>query len=249
MLDIKARQKANVIILDLIGRVDVDSANLIEIVGQCIRDGYTDILCNLESVETIDYMGISALVIAYKEVVNNKGRMKFASVPVHLKNIFGVAGLDRVIDIYPSVETGLHSFQEDKIIEKITKMQLRRRFKRLPIEMKVELKNKYDKRAVCHKGDLLNLSGIGALIHGCSQFKLGDEIILKLKLPPKAPSHEPQEIELDAKVVWLPDKQIQPHVWPGMGVEFHHISGAVQQKLLEFIERNLSHLSSEKGTA
>lgn len=249
MLEIKARQKGNVIILDLIGRVDVDSANLIEIVGQCIRDGYTDILCNLEDVETIDYMGISAIVIAYKEVVNNKGRMKFASIPVHLKNVFGVAGLDRVIDIYPTVEGALHTFQEDKIIEKISKMQLRRRFKRLPIDMKIELKNKYDKRAICHKGDILNLSGVGAFIHGCGQFKLGDEVILKLKLPPKGSSHESQEIDLEAKVVWLPDKQVQHHAYPGMGVEFHHISGPVQQKLLEFIERNLSHLSSEKGTA
>ncbi|HAJ56190.1 MAG TPA: hypothetical protein DCL35_00280 [Candidatus Omnitrophica bacterium] len=241
MLDIKARQKDNVIILDLIGHIDVDSANLIEIVGQCLRDCHTDILCNLESVESIDYTGISAVVIAYKEVINNKGRMKLASVPLHLKNIFGVAGLDRVMDIYPSQETALHSFKEDKIIEKITKMQLRRRFKRLPIEMKIELKAKYDRRAVCHKGDILNLSGIGAYIYGCGQFKLGDELVLKLKLPPKN-----EEIDLEAKVVWLPDKQIQPNFQPGMGVEFHYISGRVQQKLLEFIERNLSTMSSDK---
>ncbi|MBI5873631.1 MAG: anti-sigma factor antagonist [Candidatus Omnitrophica bacterium] len=242
MLDIKARQKGNVIILDLIGRIDVDSANLIEIVGQCVRDGYTDILCNLECVEIIDYTGISALVIAYKEIINNKGRMKLACIPSHLRNIFGVAGLDRVMDIYPSQETALHSFQEDKIIEKITKMQLRRRFKRLPIEMMIELKPKYDKRAVCTKGDLLNLSGVGAYIYGCGQFKLGDELVLKLKLPPKG-----EELDLEAKVVWLPDKQIQPHFHPGIGVEFHYISTHAQQKLLEFIERNLSSMSSDKG--
>ncbi len=241
MLSIKARQKGNIIILDLSGSIDIDSANLIEIVGQCVRDGYTDILCNMESVNAIDYTGISALVIAYKEVVNNKGRMKFCSIPLHLKNVLGVAGLDKVIDIYPSEDTGLHSFREDKIIEKISKLQLRRRFKRLPIEMKIELKAKYDRRAVCYKGDLINLSGVGAYICGCGQFKLGDELLLKLKLPPKN-----EELELDAKVVWLPDKQIQPPFHPGMGVEFHYIPSDIQQKLLEFIERNLSGLSSDK---
>ncbi len=239
MLDIKARQKGNIIILDLAGKIDSDSANLIEIVGQCVRDGYTDILCNFDGVEAIDYLGISALVIAYKEIINNKGRMKFSSIPLHLKNVFGVAGLDRVIDIYPSQETALNSFKEDKIIEKITKMQLRRRFKRLPIDLKIELKKKFDNKAVCYKGDILNLSGVGAFVYGCNQFKLGDEIIMKLKLSPKS-----EEIELEAKVVWLPDKQIQPHSCPGMGVEFYNISSHTQQKLLEFIERNLSHLSS-----
>jgi anti-anti-sigma regulatory factor len=53
-MEIRARQKDNVIILSLAGRIDVDSANLVEVAGQCVRDGYTDILCNLEEVEFID---------------------------------------------------------------------------------------------------------------------------------------------------------------------------------------------------
>jgi len=111
-MEIKPRQKDNVIILDLFGRIDVDSANLIEIVGQCVRDGYFDILCNFESVDSIDYMGISVIVISYKEAINNKGRMKFIHIPVHLKNLFSVSGLDRVIDMYASEALALASFQQ-----------------------------------------------------------------------------------------------------------------------------------------
>ncbi len=239
-MDIRARQKGSIIILDLCGRIDVDAANFVEVVGQCIRDGYSDILCNFEAVDFIDYMGISVIVIAYKEVINNKGRMKFTNIPVHLKGFFSIAGLDRDIDIYATEDIAMNSFKEDKIIENIKKMQLRRRFKRLPIDIKIELKEKYDKSAVCLEGDLINLSAIGAYIFGCDQFKLGDEIILKLKLPPKS-----EEIELAAKVVWLSDKQIQPHSHPGMGLEFCNIPPSVQQKLLEFIERNLSFMSTD----
>jgi Tfp pilus assembly protein PilZ len=83
---------------------------------------------------------------------------------------------------------------------------------------------------------------VGAFVFGCDKFKLGDEIILKMKLPPKN-----EEIELEAKVVWLPDRQIQPHFHPGMGVEFCNITASAQQKLLEFIERNLSFLSTDQG--
>jgi stage II sporulation protein AA (anti-sigma F factor antagonist) len=240
-MEIKARQKGHTIILDLFGRLDVDSANLVQIVGQCLMDGYTDILCNLESVEFIDYMGISALVLAYKEIINNKGRMKLANIPLHLKNIFSVAGLERTIDMYLSEEAALASFQEDQIIEKIKKLQLRRRFKRLPIEMKIELKTKYGKNPVCLKADVCNISGVGAYIYGCSQFKLGDDLILKFKLPPKK-----EELELEANVVWLPDKQVQPQQYPGIGVEFSHIRTDAQQKLLDFIERNLSRWTTDR---
>ena len=239
-MEIKARQSDNIIILDLSGRIDVDSANLVEVAGQCIRDGYKDILCNFEEVEGIDYMGISAIVIAYKEVINNQGRMKFANIPAYLKGMFSVSGLDRVIDIYATEDLAINSFKEDKIIEEIKKMQLRRRFKRLPLDIKIELKYKYDKSPVCLKADILNLSAVGAFIFGCEHFKLGDEVILRLKLPPKQ-----EEIELEAKVVWLPDKQIQPHFHPGIGVEFSNIPSSVQQRLLEFIERNFSFMSSD----
>jgi stage II sporulation protein AA (anti-sigma F factor antagonist) len=239
-MEIKARQKNNIVILYLHGRFDIDSANFVEVIGQCIGDGYCDILCNFEEVDFIDYMGISAIVIAYKEVTNNKGRMKFTNVPAHLKNVFCIAGLDRVIEIYATEDLAINSFKEDKTIENIKKMQLRRRFKRLPIDIKIELKSKYETAPVCLRLDILNLSGIGAYIYGCEKFKLGDVVLLKLRLPPKN-----EDIELEAKVVWLPDKGIQHHIYPGMGVEFSNISTSVQQKLIEFIERNLSFMSTD----
>ena len=239
-MEIKLRQNNRVIVLDISGRIDVDSANLVEVVGQCVHDGYEDILCNLEEVDFIDYMGTSVIVIAYKEVVNNQGRMRFCNVPVYIKNIFCIAGLDRVIEMYPSEELALNSFKEDKIIEDIKKMQLRRRFKRLPIDIKVELKAKHGRDPACLNLDVLNLSGIGAFIFGCDKFKLGDEVILKIKLPPKR-----KELELEAKVVWIPDKQVQPHSYPGLGVEFTHIPEDIQQELVEFIERNLSSISTD----
>ena len=240
MLEIKIRQCANSIILDLSGRIDVDSANLVEVVGQCVREGYVDILCNLDDVQAVDYMGISVVVIAYKEVTNHNGRMKFVNIPVHLRDVFTVSGIDRVMEIYGSEEMALNSFKEDKVIENIKKMQLRRRFKRLPVDLKIELKSKQDNSPECLKVEMINLSAVGAFIFGCGKFKLKDEVILKMKLAPK-----PEELELEARVVWVPDKAVQPHEYPGIGVEFTNISSVNQQKIIEFIERNLSSISSD----
>ncbi|MDD5018842.1 MAG: STAS domain-containing protein [Candidatus Babeliales bacterium] len=240
-MEIRARQKKDVIILELAGRIDMDAANFVEAIGQCLRDGFTDILCRFEQVDTIDYMGISALVLAYKEVTNNNGRMKFCDVPIHVKNVMTVAGLDRVIDIYLTEEAAMDAFSQDQVIENIQKLQLRRRFKRLPVDIKIELRPKYQKNPVCHKAEIVNLSGIGAYIFGCQQFRLGDEFVLTMQL-----SHKEEPLRLDVKVVWLPDKHIQPHLYPGIGVEFHNISQSAQQRILEFIDKNLSRIVSEK---
>jgi len=240
MLEIKVRQSENIVILDLCGRIDVDSANLVEVVGQCVGDGYLDILCNLEDVQVVDYMGISVVAIAYKEVTNHKGRMKFVNIPAHLRGTFAISGMDRIMEVYASMDSALNSFKEDQAIENIKKMQLRRRFKRLPVDLKIELKSKQGASAECLKVEMLNLSAVGALIFGCSKFKLNDEVILKMKLAPSL-----KELELEARVVWIPDKAVQPHEYPGIGVEFSNLSIVDQQKIIEFIERNLSSISSD----
>lgn len=240
-MEIKVRCVGNIVVLDLSGTIDVNSANLVEVTGQCIRDGYIDILCNFEDINSVDYMGMSVIAIAYKEVINNKGRMKLANVPMHIKNLFCITGLDRAIEIYMDEATGLKSFEEDRVIENIKKMQLRRRFKRLPIEIKVKLRAKNENTPVCMDVDLMNLSGVGAYVYGCESLKLGDEVVLTFRTPEKLTG-----MLLEAKVVWLCDKQIQPQIYPGMGVAFHNIDVDTQAKLVDYIEKNLSRLTSSE---
>lgn len=234
-MEIKAKVKNNIVIFDLFGSIDINSANFVEAVGQCVRDGYTDILCNFEGVENIDYMGISVIAIALKEIINCNGRMKFMNMPVHLKNIFSVTGLDRQVEIHNDENAALKSFKEDKVIENIKKLQMRRRFKRLPFDIKVGLRRRYENTDFYLSADILNLSAIGAYIYGCAQFKLGDEVILRFKTPQKL-----EGLEVEAKVVWLCDRQIQSQLYPGMGVAFYDIPCSVQEKLLEYIDKNLS---------
>lgn len=236
-MNIRVRQKQNVVILDIQGVIDVNAASLIETVGKCIQDGYSDILCDLSEVTTLDYMGVSVLVIAYKDVINNGGRMKLVNVPLHLQGVMSVAGLDKVIESCPNEEQALHGFKEDRAIEHIQKMQLRRRFKRLPIGVKAHITGCV---AVPVEVSVMNLSAIGAYLYGHAGCKLGDRVTLTLQIGPNQP-----EIALDATVVWLPDKQLQHQFYPGMGVEFSHIPPDVQQRLLAFIERNLSSTTVE----
>ena len=108
-------------------------------------------------------------------------------------------------------------------------------------DLKITLKPKHRKKAVCLEAEILNLSGIGAYIFGCSELSLGDELAITLQL-----SSKEKPMELDAQVVWLPDKQVQPHLYPGIGVAFHNITTKDQEKLLSFIDKNLSRIVLEK---
>ena len=105
---------------------------------------------------------------------------------------------------------------------------------------KIELKSKVTAEPICFKADILNLSAVGAFIFGCNKFNLGAEVILKMKL---APSQEEQVF--NARIVWIPDRVVQPHEYPGIGVEFYGLSTQEQQKIVEFIERNLSSLPAD----
>jgi len=233
MLEIDFRRFKSVAILDLSGTVDIDSANLIEMIAWSLGNGYKDILCNFESVNLVDYAGLSALALAYKDVINRKGRMKFLHVSGHIKKVFSLVALDRVFEMYDDEKLALNSFEEDRIISEIQKKQLRRRFQRLPLDIDVEFRSE-SKAEEFHKGKVLNISAVGVLIFADKTYPLGEILQVRISLLPK-----PGLIELEGKLVWLVQKEIQPQIYPGMGLEFYNLDTNTQKKILEFVDRNL----------
>jgi anti-anti-sigma factor len=233
MLEIIFRRSGPIAVLDLSGNIDIDASNFIEKAGWCLENGYEDILCNFENVNLVDYAGLSVLAIACKNVDNHKGRIKFANVQAHIKKIFSLMCLDKVFQMYENAELALNSFKEDKVIAEIQKKNLRRRFKRLPLDITVEFRAKAREEKFT-KGKVLNLSAVGMLVFADKIYPLGELLDLRLLLLPK-----PGVLEVDAQVVWQVAKELQPHIYPGMGLEFHKLESEVQKKIVEFVERNL----------
>ncbi len=233
MLEIGLRRLHEIAVLDLSGSIDIDSANFIEKVAWCLNNGYKDILCNLENVNLVDYSGLSVLSIGYKNALNNGARMKFVNIAMHIKKLFCLVCLDRVFDIYDDERVALKSFEEDRVISEIQKKQLRRRFKRLPLDIDIQFKPKSKEERFLH-GKVLNLSAVGLLVFADTICPLGEIVEIKLSLLPK-----PGVLTLDCKVAWLVQKELQPQIYPGMGLEFYHLSSETQKKIVEFVERNL----------
>ncbi len=232
MLEIKTKKVKIAMILELSGSLDIDSANFVEKVGDVLRDGYRDILCDMSDVNLIDYSGLSALALTYKNVVNHKGRMAFFNVPQHVMKTFNLVCLDKVFEIYPDEHTALQNLEVSTSLSEIQRKQLRRRFKRLPLDIDVKFRANGEKEH--HHGKVLNLSAIGLLVFAKETYRIGEILEVKLSLLPVA-----QSVEVQAKVVWLVRKDIQPQLYPGMGLEFYHIDCVIQEKILQFVERNM----------
>jgi anti-anti-sigma factor len=233
MLEVKARRIRTIIVLDLSGSIDIDSAVLIEKIGAVLNDGYMQILCDFSEVNLVDYSGLSALAIAYKNVVNHKAKMKFFSVPQHVMKVLSLVCLDKVFEIYLDEKKALKSFEDESSISEIQKKQLRRRFKRLPLDIDIQFKASYEEKFF--HGKVLNISAVGMLVFADKIYKIGDILEIKIAIVPIS-----QSLALTVKVVWLVQKKIQPQLYPGMGLEFYHIDCHVQEKVIEFVERNMA---------
>jgi anti-sigma B factor antagonist len=234
-MDINIRKSNDIIILDLKGDFDVNSANFIELMGDFLRQGVKKFVCNFENINMIDYMGLSGLAISYKDINNHTAFLKLCCVPVHVRNIFALLLLDSVFEMYVTEKEAIDSFSQGETFDRITKKKLRRRFNRLPIKVIVKFKPKFSSSEEIFEGKLLNLSAIGAFIYTKNIFKFNDILHVWMHL-----GSEGAIIEVDARVVWIADKQIQPQIYPGMGIEFNKISSQLQKKIVQFVDKNLS---------
>ena len=104
-MKIRIRMAGKVNVLDIEGKIDINSIQIIEIIGELLKYKKIDLLCNFTNVEHLDYNGLSILTIAYKNVINRNGKMKFCNVPVHILGLFKVAHLDSTFEIYNNEKT------------------------------------------------------------------------------------------------------------------------------------------------
>jgi Tfp pilus assembly protein PilZ len=185
----------------------------------------------------VDYSGLSILAIAYKSVLNHNGMMKLSNISLHIMELFRLVHLDSVFDMYVDEKSAMDSFQ--KKIFPIEARPLRRRFSRIDIQIPVEYRPKKASRQVkSFKEKILNMSGAGIFIQTHHIFSV--DTILELKIHLKGVS---EVIDSEGKVIWIADKDLQPHLYPGMGVQFTKIDKIVYEDLLDYIDKNATRRS------
>lgn len=237
-MEIKIRESQDITILDIEGRVDINASEFVETVGWLLKNNKLKLLCNFENVELVDYSGLSILAIAYKNVINHNGIMKFCNVGMHIRELFRIVQMDRIFQYYGSEKDALAGFDE-KILE-LERRPLRRRFKRLEINITVDFKpiKARGREAQSYTGKVINISGAGLFIYTPHILPIRTVLSLEISLP-----KELAPLEMEGMVIWVADKNLQSYCYPGMGVQFINVDSQKQKELLDFIDRNVTHRS------
>jgi len=234
-MEIRKRFHKNIAILYLAGNIDIDAASIIEETGQLSKDGIQKILCNFANVNIVDYNGLSILAIAYKNIANQKGMLRFCEVPPHVKELFKAARLEEVFGTYADEESALKSFE---LSARVDMLPLRRRFKRIDVSIPVRYRTGLSADTALMKGKILNMGGEGLFIFSKDTFPVSTELYMEIGMEKTKGA-----LSLMGSVIWLADKEIQPHSYPGMGVNFVNLSKATQTKIVEFIDKNITRRS------
>ncbi|MCK4463293.1 MAG: PilZ domain-containing protein [Candidatus Omnitrophica bacterium] len=235
-MDIRKRQEKNIIILYPEGKIDINSANFIEETGKLLREGCSKLLCNFNNVNMVDYNGLSTIAIAYKNVINKNGVMKFCNVPMHIKELFKVVRLDLVFDVYDNEDEAIRSFETTS---KIDRLYLRRRFKRIELRFPIKYSMAVSAKPRILTGKILNISGDGVFIYTKQTFPVSNQLSMELTL-----NEDAKALKAKGIIVWLADKELQPHCYPGMGVKFIKLDSNMQKNIIDFIDKNITHRSS-----
>ena len=232
-MPLRFRESGNITIIDVEGNIDINSSDIIEMIGYFLSSGKINFIINLENVNMVDYSGLSVLAISYKSVLNHKGKIKFLSVSPQIIELFKMVKLENVFEAYSDEESALKSFYEDAQAAG----PLRRRFKRLDISLRVKywlMSNL--KHPKTFEGEMQNLSAAGVYIFSKYTFPVNSQLEMELSLP-----GEIKFMDTTARVIWLADKELQPHFYPGMGVAFVHLTPEKEKAIIDFIDKNITH--------
>lgn len=107
-MEITEQQNGNVLILIIEGRMDHEGAGKFEstALGH-IKDGIRGIIVDFKNTGFMASMGIRALIPPSQEMARQGGRMALAELDPSLRQVFAIAGLDKVFSIYESTEAAL----------------------------------------------------------------------------------------------------------------------------------------------
>jgi anti-anti-sigma factor len=111
-MQIKNRQIDNVLVFDMEGRLDHQTASdANDAMTQIINDSNNKmILLNLKGLEYISSAGLSVMLLAAKLVNSSRGKIKICEANGVVKEVMEVSGFNKLLPMYESEKEGIASF-------------------------------------------------------------------------------------------------------------------------------------------
>jgi anti-sigma B factor antagonist len=112
ILHISEKRVDMIDIISIKGRLDASSSKEVEEkLNGLIDDGNSEILINLEDLEYISSSGLRVMLAALKRVKKMDGNIGVACLKSSIKEVFTMAGFDRIFSIYSTEEEALKDFR------------------------------------------------------------------------------------------------------------------------------------------
>ena len=111
-LSISTRLVDGVAVIDMFGRLQLGEATskLRDAVNELTRDGYKQVLLNLENVLHIDSSGIGELMGCYTSVKNHGGELKLLNLNKNVRNLLQVTRLYSIFDAHDDLAAAVKSY-------------------------------------------------------------------------------------------------------------------------------------------
>ncbi|GAB4310516.1 MAG: STAS domain-containing protein [Phototrophicales bacterium] len=111
MLDIHVADEGEVVLIEVSGRVDSMTANQFgEALNQAIDKGNINIVADLSGVEYMSSAGLREIVAALKKTKRASGDLRIAQPSNRVMEVFEMAGLDTILQIFSSAQEAVSSF-------------------------------------------------------------------------------------------------------------------------------------------
>ena len=106
-IDIDCRDEKDTIIIDLVGQLDIyNSPDLSRLIDAYIERGFKKFILNLEKVTYLDSSTISIFIHCF-QTLKEEGRFVLASLQGAPKEVFELAKLHDVFEIFPDVAAAM----------------------------------------------------------------------------------------------------------------------------------------------
>ena len=243
-MKIKITYQEDIAILGIEGKININSSRLIEAVASLLETGTERIVIDMAGVEFVDYNGLSVIAIAYKNALNNHVAVHLCNISLHIKELLRVVKLDDVFSIYGTLKDAINGFSDSKKPtlddEESIPEQLRRRFMRLDMELPITYRLAKPSNSKngnhLYSGRMANISGAGVFVRSLHILPPGSEVIVEIALDKKV-----EPLIVDGIILWTADKELQPDMYPGMGIGFKDFTHRQQEQLIEYIEKHTVH--------
>jgi anti-sigma B factor antagonist len=118
-LEINARDKEGIAVLDLNGRLAVGSASVLrEKVNEQLVNGRKDIILNLKDVDYIDSTGLGTMVICFTTLQKAGGNLKLLQLNRRNIELLLLTKLSTVFQIFGEEQDAVNSFFPDREIKR-----------------------------------------------------------------------------------------------------------------------------------